>query len=782
MVNKQNKKKLKKRELKKLRIEKMAKCRRMLQCLNAVARENLAPKISDVETTLNLSKFVSDSQSMAGSEEDEVVNDPLEDIVEISNLDEPMPSCSSTSIVTQESTTSRKRNLPPRFTEKRQKMFDVNSVTREDFLKLCNKYLTTGMSQIIKWQMESKANIGMDRHSDAFKLFALSVYYTGPAAYNFFKNTLRLPSAVALKTFVKPIGTRLDDRLLSVLKTKVDKMVPQERICSVCVDSMPLRPNLMYNIKYDRIVGLHEINGCQNGTPANYGIVIMVRGIVHRWKQPIAHSFLSNIKDHEKVNNWIEQIIKSLLSIGLDVRVFISNLDTNLLLPSKTIDVNTGKTYFEMHGKKIYYMFNVPHLLKLMLNEFMEYDIMFNTKVAKWSHIRDLYSVDKKQQTKLVPQLSEHDINTNHGKKLSLKVAHSRSVASAILKYVDLKLIEAAAKDTAEFINRMSDFFDLFHSSKMQSAHNNKTVFTGERGQIGFLEEMIIFFRTLRVGSFSPEALRNNMFFLYGLQVSIKSLLLLHKDLKLEDIHAFATNRLNLNSVHNFFDKVKKANDSSEEPTCRHFNIAFTEMFVNKILRKLVVTNSNDDFEISLIASNNCSMFDTSKVSSNVNMGILAVGTKDYKFDLPKKNGLVYISCYLFRKCLEQHKCDKMNSVLNITEENLEKQTDSDVETNKSSSDSIFLSVPPKNFMSFIEELEKKFLEYFDDDLFVTNIGNDLCKHLGNCTFVMPCDCFPLEFLIKLFIRLRLFHSINKHNNLIQKKHLSHVKFMVSRL
>ncbi|CAG4988183.1 unnamed protein product [Colias eurytheme] len=714
-------------------------------CLNAVAREHLAPKISDVNTTLNLSTFDSDSQSnMANLEEDEIVNDPLEDIVEISNLDEPMPSCSSTSIVTQTSTTSRKRKLPARFIEKRQKTIDVHSVTREDFIKLCNKYLNTGMSQIIKWQMESRTNIGGDRHSDAFKLFALSVYYTGPAAYNFLKNTLRLPSAIALKTFVKPIGTRLDDRLLSVLKTKVDKMVPQERICSVCVDSMPLRPNLMYNIKDDRIVGLHEINGCQNGTPANYGIIIMVRGIVHRWKQPIAHSFLSNIKQHQKVNNWIEQIMRSLLSIGLDVRVFISNLDSNLLPPSKTID---GKTYFEVHGRKIYCMFNIPHLLKLMLNEFMEYNIMFNNKVAKWSHIRDLYSVDRRQQTKLVPQFSEHNINTNHGKKLSLKVAHSRSVASAILKYVDLKLIEATATDTAEFINKMSDFFDLFHSSKMQSADNNKTIFTGDSGQIRFLEEMIIFFRTLKVGSFSPEALRNNMYFLYGLQVSIKSLLLLHKDLKSEEIHAFATNRLNLNSVHNFFDKVKRASDSSEEPTCRHFNIAFTEMFVNKILRKLVVTNTNDDFENSLKQSNNCSMFDSSKVSPNVNMGVLAVGTKDYRFELPKTNGLVYISCYLFRKCLEQHKCDKMNSVLNNTEENLEKQTDSDVESKKSSNDSIFLSVPPKNFMTFIELLEKRFIEYFDDDLFVTNIGNDLCKHLANCTFDMPYEFRVLEAL-----------------------------------
>ena len=136
--------------------------------------------------------------------------------------------------------------------------------------------MTKSMSQLIKWQIDVKASHCGNRHSLAFNFFALNLYYSGPAAYRFLTNTVCLPSLVTLQKLVMPIGTQTDERLLCALKAKVDKMGSQEKICSVCVDCMSLKANLYCNIRNDRIVGLHEINGIQRKEPVKY-VIVMIR-------------------------------------------------------------------------------------------------------------------------------------------------------------------------------------------------------------------------------------------------------------------------------------------------------------------------------------------------------------------------------------------------------------------------------------------------------------------------------------------------------------------------
>ncbi|CAH2104760.1 unnamed protein product [Euphydryas editha] len=502
--------------------------------------------------------------------------------------------------------TPRKRKLLLELREaKKRKTYNLDSVTKEHFLKLCDKFLTKGMSQIIKWQVDVKTGYSGNRYSQDFKFFALMLHYSGPAVYRFLSKTLCLPSIVTLQKLVKPIGTKLDERLLFVLKTKVDRMESQEKICSVCVDCMSLKANLFYDIKNDRIVGFHEINGIQSKEPAKYVIVMMIRGIIHNWKQPIAHSFLSQCKNYPELNDWIDEIITSLLNIGLDIRVFISDLGADFLSAPKSRSVSRDKTYFEVNGKKIYYMFDVPHLLKCVRNNIKTCNFIFDSRVAKWSHIRDLYNEDKKRQIRLAPKLTDIHINPNNFQKMRVKVATqvlSRTVASAINTYVDLNLIEVDARDTTDFVNKINNLFDLLNSSKLRSPNKYKRAFSGENYQIEFLEQMLTFFRNLKlIRSDGQKDVTNIMNFINGFQVSIKSLLNLHEDLKSEDVKFIFTRRLNQDCLENFFGKVRQAGGNCQEPTCRQVSITFKKMFVTNILKKPQNTNCDQDFDKFLI-------------------------------------------------------------------------------------------------------------------------------------------------------------------------------------
>ena len=59
-------------------------------------------------------------------------------------------------------------------------------------------------------------------------------------------------------------------------------------------------------------------------------------------------------KNYPEVNAWIDEIITSLLDIGLDIRVFVSDLGSDFISASKSRSVSRDKTYFEVNGHKIY--------------------------------------------------------------------------------------------------------------------------------------------------------------------------------------------------------------------------------------------------------------------------------------------------------------------------------------------------------------------------------------------------------------------------------------------
>lgn len=165
----------------------------------------------------------------------------------------------------------------------------------------------------------------------------------------------------------------------------------------------------------------------------------------------------------------------------------------------------------------------------------------------------------------------------------------------------------------------------------------------------------------------------------------------------------------------------------------------------------------------------------------------LTVGTSDYRFDLPEKNGLVYVSGYLYRKCLEQHnKCEKIKLYVKRSEQPINMGKDSLFSHYKDFNDGNvqlgFLIIPPDNFIAFVELLEKKYRKYFDLEINIVNVGNEILKRIKDCKFDMPCECFPLDYLKKLYVRFRIYHTIKRNNKLLKNKYYKKKIIRVSNL
>ncbi len=98
---------------------------------------------------------------------------------------------------------------------------------------------------------------------------------------------------------------------------------------------------------------------------ANHAIAFMVKGVSQKWKQPVGY-FLSSgpMGGTEMKGHWLKCLDK-LQDIGLDVkRVVCDQGSNNRNLYQKQLGVPVDKPYFTHNGKKVYIMYDPPHLLK----------------------------------------------------------------------------------------------------------------------------------------------------------------------------------------------------------------------------------------------------------------------------------------------------------------------------------------------------------------------------------------------------------------------------------
>jgi hypothetical protein len=117
----------------------------------------------------------------------------------------------------------------------------------------------------------------------------------------------------------------------------------------------------------------------------------MARGITTNWKQPIAYYLVNESCPSVIVKEKLLEVITKISSIGLKVHCVISDLGSNFQKLLKELGVGVTKPWFIHNGRKIFYLFDSPHLIKAKGNNLSKYDFHFGGKVAYWHDILLLY-------------------------------------------------------------------------------------------------------------------------------------------------------------------------------------------------------------------------------------------------------------------------------------------------------------------------------------------------------------------------------------------------------
>ncbi|KAL1516265.1 hypothetical protein ABEB36_000184 [Hypothenemus hampei] len=198
-------------------------------------------------------------------------------------------------------------------------------------------------------------------------------------------------------------------------------------------DEMSLATHINYLIKQDEVEGFATQNTSGHAF-ANHAQVFMVRGITQRWKQPIFYHFSGGPVSGFDIAITLKSIILKLTDIGLTVCTVICDQGANnctglkyLCHQTKIEKLQKGEEtendfFFEIGGQKIFPLYDPPHLLKCIRNNFLNHNIVYyeegKKKVAKWDHIITAYNMDPYfGSLRLMPKLTDqHVLKTKFAK------------------------------------------------------------------------------------------------------------------------------------------------------------------------------------------------------------------------------------------------------------------------------------------------------------------------------------------------------------------------------
>lgn len=437
----------------------------------------------------------------------------------------------------------------------------------------------------------------------------LSIYHSGPKAYRFLREELKLalPSRRSLKkrTFFLMRSTGPCPTIMSSLANKVKSLHDNEKFATLSIDGMHLTPSVRYEEHVDRFVGFEDISGCDdnNSKVADEGVVVMLRGISTNWKQPIAHYFVNRSVKQHRFHNIIMDCLRAAHESGVTVLALVCDQEsTQWALIQRMVSIETPYFHHPSTDEKVYVIIDVPHCLKNIRNALINYNISFgDNKTARWEHLLNFYHSESNRQLKLAPRLNESHFSLKLGQRMRVSTAAqvlSHTVSQSMKTLVHFDRLSTSHLDTADFCSKVNDIFDVCNSARTNNVGFKKAVGDNNfQETMSFLKDSMTFMRTLKFLPNDPtKKTKQKMPFQEGWLLSLASFCEMLPFLINECGFKFVRLRqFTQDHVENCFSKIRGVNGFNDHPEVRAFRGGLRNVCVNSILRPLSNTRNCED-------------------------------------------------------------------------------------------------------------------------------------------------------------------------------------------
>lgn len=614
------------------------------------------------------------------------------------------------------------------------------------------------------WHDEMKAKY-QDSHTfdRKFRLHCLNLYCKAPKAYPIFKRTFSLPSVKTLKKTKINLAPGINKKFINLVG-KLLQNVPKSKHVVVCLEEIPINKHLYYDLRHDNIIGFHDTGGkTRLKEVADCAFVISIKGCCVNYHQLIGYCLINTSFYCHTVNKWLDYTIRQLLSVNLHVCAVVSKQSTGLETLAKSKGVGPDNPCFELDGNVIYYIFDLPQMINAVRDSLVSCDFLYDNKTTSWDHLKMFYQTEMDKRIKLAPKLTCEHLNPSREKRTQLQLTEdvfSFTVAAAMASKIDEGCLPTEAQGTVDFFMKMNDLINICNSTSIKNPNKYRRAFRGADYQRNALSHALSLFQNIKVINRTTGQDQTGVTSCFGgLVVSINAILRMYHDCRSSGLKYLLTERLNLKSdemLSSLIQKRKQSQTTDELAPAIDLKRSFSALAMSHLMKNSTLTNCKASLDELILADEDSNDFSLLEgYLPNVSKSSpLTVGTTDYRFELPIYDTFRHIGSYLLEKCYSKHRCPVFKEYMDNTQMLI-----MDVKTYKKRLQ------PSKELLAYLDECETIFLTDFDRLMVMPNVGLNFFRLLQITTNEFkPCPCFPLDYLKKLFLRIRLYNTIKFRN------------------
>ncbi|CAI6354617.1 unnamed protein product [Macrosiphum euphorbiae] len=528
------------------------------------------------------------------------------------------------------------------------------------------------------------------------KKVALSLYYKSPSTYKYMRRTgIVLPAMSTVTRWLRSINysTGFSAKYLEQMRLKVLNMDYNEKKCVLLLDEVSIMKTLEYNKILDEIEGFEDLGDMgRTEKLGSHALVIMVRGLYKNWKLPLSYFFTGSGVKGDTLVEIVKNCVKKIVDIGLLPTCIVCDQGTQNRRMFSLLGASQNNPSTEICGKKLFLIYDMPHLIKSLRNNLLSGDFKIGNKVVSINDIKKTYEIDSQSKTaRAMTKITPTHLSPNPFQKMSCKLAIqllSNSVSAAIKTCVATGQLKSnTALHTSEFINVINNMFDSANSKNLYDRNPNRRplspknsiVFENlKKAQALFKEAVKVCHKTKKIST--PPCF-------IGIIWTTTAILELYEQEKVDmqiyrpnKDNFLMTNRLTQDILENLFSVIRQKNGYNRNPTARTFRCCFGHICTYSLMKCLTTCCNNcesDDDEFitvevlkdvpveNLILSENGELSNENYVhettdsdnSSKSNEGI-------YEVDLSLETcSITYFSGYLAKKCFDKFNCANCNLI-----------------------------------------------------------------------------------------------------------------------
>lgn len=550
-------------------------------------------------------------------------------------------------------------------------------------------------------------------------------------------------------------------------------MPQNSELCSVVFDEMVIKEAVEYNRERDEVEGLEDfgLSGGRTKLVANHATVFLVRGLMANWKQPLGYFLSSGPMDGKLLHSLLLDCIDRVEEVGLRVKVVVADQGSNNRKAFRLAGVSEMHPFFAHRGEKIHVLFDPPHLLKNIRNNFKKNGFLVDGVTVNWQHMETFYHADKQSPVRIAPKLTDKHISLPPFANLKVKYATqvlSHSIAAGLSTLVHFEVLPEAANKTVEFIDRFDKLFNVFNSSTLKSEKPMGNAFSVKSGHKEFLQE-------------APEWLHrvqtvNTLPCLSGWKMAIRCLLSLWDDL--HQNHGFMfllTRRLNQDSLETKFSRIRGNSGHVDNPSAGQLRKLIRQAMTDQIFVHSEGSNCAEDgahFLLNLRSLKNTAQDAVTMQQEQptqpdeddvFRIAVPQPSSRDPVLQLAENNVLTYISGYIVRK-LASRLCDDCLCLMKGSLSGDEKQVLLVNKRYEYPGSYGGLQVPSAELVRVVEKMQTVFIENVDKVLHADKV----CSRLSlifekRVTSALVCSaglCQPTKWVGDLFIKIRLYDTL----------------------